>query len=115
MAQLTRELDEIAKRSAAGSNGQTSAHAFSPREQIGKVRAISVSIGNEQEQPSVTDVQSIPTIPNSTIGASFSWLGANVQQARQEKKRFVRVINTTDELTRCGSPRRHIVPDGAAC
>jgi len=63
MAQLTRELDEIAKRSAAGSNRQTSPHAFGPREQIGNVTAISVRIGNAREQRSVTDVQSIP---NST-------------------------------------------------
>jgi hypothetical protein len=55
MAQLTQELEEFAKRSAAGSNGQTSPHSFSPREQIGHVTAISVTVGNALEQPSVSE------------------------------------------------------------
>ena len=68
MAQLTAELDEIAKGSAAGSNGQASPHAFGPREQIGTVTAVSVSIGNKaSEQTPVTDPQSIPSIRNLTI------------------------------------------------
>ena len=65
MRQLTQELDEIAEKSAADSNGQTSPHAFSPREPIGNVTAISVSIGKAQEQPSVTDVRSSTTDPHS--------------------------------------------------
>ena len=68
MAQLNQELDEMANGNASRGNGEASSpHAFVPREQIGNVTAVQFSIGGKApEAAPVTDVQSIPSIPNST-------------------------------------------------
>src|SRR5688572_769295 len=51
MAQLTQELDEIAEGSASHDNGQPSSpHAFAPREQIGNVTAVQITVGQGQKQ-----------------------------------------------------------------
>jgi len=54
---LTKELDEIGRSATLNGNGQLAPHSFGPREQIGNVTGISVTIENAQVQPSVTDVQ----------------------------------------------------------
>ena len=62
MAKLTQELDEIAKGTASRGNGQPSSpHAFAPREQIGNVTAVQVTIGKTPEAAPITDVQGIPS------------------------------------------------------
>ena len=47
MSQLTQELDEIGKASPSVGNGQVPSHSFGPREQIGNVTAVQVTIGKE--------------------------------------------------------------------
>lgn len=66
MATLTMELDEIGKRNPSPANGQFSPHSFNPREQIGNVAAVQVTIGTAQGQPPapVTDVPQIHSLPS---------------------------------------------------
>lgn len=63
MSQLTQELDEIGNKSPSAGNGQYSPHSFGPREQIGNVAAVQVTIGPAQQPAPVTDVSQVQSIP----------------------------------------------------
>lgn len=56
MAQLTKELDEVGKATPSPHDRALSPHSFGPREQIGNVTAVQVTIGQAQEQTPVQDV-----------------------------------------------------------
>lgn len=58
MSQLTHELDDIGNKAPQGHNGALSPHSFGPREQIGNVTAVQVTIGEAQKTAPIYDVKS---------------------------------------------------------
>lgn len=57
LSQLTKEFDEIAKAAPSQHNGAMAPHSFGPREQIGNVTAVQVTIGKAQEDAPIHDVK----------------------------------------------------------
>lgn len=77
LSQLTSELDEVGRSTPSPHDRAMSPHSFGPREQIGNVTAVQVTIGQAQEPPAqdekknlprtdIVDLQSAP--PRATMG-----------------------------------------------
>lgn len=65
-SQLSADMRETSKRTSSHGNGQLSPHSFGPREQIGNVAAVQVTIGTAQQSAPVTDVPHVQSIPEES-------------------------------------------------
>lgn len=60
LASLTGELDTVKSQAASNRHGQAAVHAFAPREPIGNMTAVQVTIGRAQENAPVIDANILP-------------------------------------------------------
>lgn len=66
LAKVSADMQETSKRTPSHGNGQLSPHSFGPREQIGNVAAVSVTIGPAHQPAPVTDVPHVQSIPEES-------------------------------------------------